>query len=807
MSNKLFSNRIQTTFILLAAVLYVLAGCNSTKHVGDNQYLLRRNTIILKSDRPIQNKGEVKDNLSKLDAQKPNSYFLRRMPTKLWLYNARYKKLHDRPDSLLPKSVERPVIFDSTLIARSSQNMKTYLFNQGYFYAKIKDTFTLRNKKAYVTHTISAGTNFLIRKVNYDADDSNIARIIRDATLPSGLQSNKEFTYSMLEDERSRIVSIVRNNGYYRFSQENVTFKLDTFDKTFFKDAESPFESAVNFISSARANKKPTLDIEVIIRPADDPAVYTKYTIASVNVYPDYISTNTKDTALQHLITDVITIDSIQFKYHTDYVHAHVLYQHLYLHPGDIYSQENYDKTIVKLNELGIFQYIKVQFHENAQNHNTLDCDIFMSRTRRYDLTPNLEASSGSTYSLGSSANVNFRDKNFKKGADLLTIGVNGGVELAYNKGNDFIKDFSLLTKYYGANASIDFPKFIAPVSASLFDNSSLPHTIIGAGENAIDRVNYFTLVNTSANFTYSWKQNQTITWTLSPAFINIIRLPVETDSFKKVLDSNAYLRNSYKENFIEGENISFTYDDLLKKHGRNYSFLKLSLEEAGGLLGVVNQLGVALNDLYKIQYAQYTKFDFDARHYVTLPYSTFAFRFSGGIGVPYGQSDALPYIKQYFAGGPYSMRGWRIRTLGPGSYYNAAEVNNVNQIDRTGDIKLELNGEYRFPITPLFANAVKLNGALFADAGNIWLAHKDPSYPGGEFELNTLGQDIAADIGVGLRFDIASFLTFRIDVAIPVKDPTVPTNNGWLFNAINPANATWRANNIIPQLSIGYPF
>ena len=234
------------------AVLYLLAGCNSTKHVGDNQYLLRRNTIILKSDKPIQNRGEVKDNLSKLDAQKPNSYFLRRMPTKLWLYNARYKKLHARPDSLVPKSVERPVIFDSTQIARSSQNMKTYLFNQGYFYAKIKDTFTLRNKKAYVTHTISAGTNFLIRKINYDADDSNVARIIRTATMPSGLQSNKEFTYSMLEDERSRIVSIVRNNGYYRFSQENVTFKLDTFDKTFFKDAESPFESAVNFLQDHR---------------------------------------------------------------------------------------------------------------------------------------------------------------------------------------------------------------------------------------------------------------------------------------------------------------------------------------------------------------------------------------------------------------------------------------------------------------------------------------------------------------------------------------------------------------------------
>ncbi len=271
------------------------------------------------------------------------------------------------------------------------------------------------------------------------------------------------------------------------------------------------------------------------------------------------------------------------------------------------------------------------------------------------------------------------------------------------------------------------------------------------------------------------------------------------------MLADNEYLKNSYKQNFIEGENISLTFDNILKKHGYNYSYIKLSIEEAGGLLGAINQLGAALNDIYKIQYAQYTKFDFDGRHYFTFPKSVLAFRFYGGIGIPYGQSDALPYIKQYFSGGPYSLRGWRIRTLGPGSYYNPAT--GVNQIDRTGDIKLEMNGEYRFPITPLFAGAVKMNGALFADAGNIWLAKKDPGYPGGEFLLTTLAQDIAMDMGAGARFDIASFLTLRIDVAIPVKKPYISTNTGWVFSNIDPSSSSWRANNIIFNVSIGYPF
>jgi len=793
--------------ILFTGVILLSVSCNPTKNLGDKQYLVQKNRIILKSNKPISNKGERKDNLSKMVAQKPNSNAVDilpfRTPLKLWRYNHRYKKVHALPDSLLPKSVERPVILDTTLIPRAMINMKNYLFNQGYFYAKIRDTVTISHKRAYVSYIINTGNNYLISKINYDVDDSNILHMLLATTDISNLQKEKQFTYSMLDDERSRITNLVRNNGYFKFSQENVTFKLDTFDKTLFKDLESPFENAVNFIKTAKHNAKPTLDINVIIRLADDTNAYKKYTVVSVHVYPDYQSlADLKDSLM---ITK--KIDNTLFRYHHLYIHPKILYDHIYVNPGDLYSQADYNKTNTKLYELGIFQYVHIDVRENRQNKGTLDYNILMDRTKKHDLSFNVETSSGSTYSIGSSVGANFWDKNFMNGANLLKIGVNGGIEEAYseNLGNQFFDHFTLLTKYYGANASIDFPKFLAPFPTSLFDNSSVPHTIIGGGENVMDRVNYFTLVNTSANFTYSWKQTQTITWTFSPSFINIIRLPVETDSFKKVLDSNAYLRNSYKENFIEGENLSFTYDNIIKKHGVNYSYLKLGVEEAGALLGALNQLGYALNDLYKIQYAQYVKFDFDARHYFTLPHSVFAVHFSGGVGLPYGQTIALPYIKQYFAGGPFSLRGWRIRTLGPGSFYDPNT--SINQIDRTGDIKLEWNGEYRFPVAMLFAGNVKMNGAFFADAGNIWLAQKDVNYPGGEFQFNTLGQDLAADIGIGVRFDIVSFLTARFDVGIPVKEPYIHTNSGWVFNQIDFYNSSWRANNIIPVLTIGYPF
>lgn len=810
MNNKTHNNK-QLLYSLLAGFICLFASCKSTKHLGPNQYLVHQNKVVLVSEKPIANKGERKDNLTRIIAQKPNTDAVDLLPFntrfKLWRYNHNYKKFSNRSDSALPKSVERPVILDTSLIPRTIQTMKSYLFNQGYFYAKIYDSITVKRKKAYVKYTIYTGDNYLINKINLDIDDPIIYSILLRDTALSVLQRESEFTYSMLEEERGRITSLLRDKGYYKFTQENITFKIDTFDKTLFRGVESPFESAINFITFAKRDTRHTLDIDVIIRLVTDTAAFKQFTIASVNVYPDYKSAS--DQTDTNMTTR--TIDSVAFKYHEEYVHAKVLYHHTYLYPGNIYSQADYDKTYTKLNELGIFQYVRIDARENRKNRGTLDYNIFLNKAKKHDLSFNVETTSGSTYALGSSVGTNFRDKNFMHGANLLTIGVTGGMEWVYNEniGDKIIDHFVLLTRYYGANASIDFPKFLAPVASSKFDNSNLPHTIISGGKNVLDRVNYFKLVNTSANFSYSWRQSQTTTWNFSPSFINIIKLPVRTDSFNKVLDSNEYLKNSYRETFIEGESISFTYDDAVKKHGKNYSYLKLSFEEAGGLLSGVREIGYALNDLYEIEYAEYIKFDFDARHFFTFPNSVLATHFYGGIGIPYDKSSTLPYIKQYFAGGPFSLRGWRVRTLGPGRYFDTTNRRNTNQIDRTGDIKLEFNGEYRFPITPLFAGAVKMNGALFTDIGNIWLAKadKDGKYTDGELRLSTFGKSLAADMGAGLRFDIASFLTLRVDVAVPVKKPYENANGGWVFDKIDFYNSSWRANNVISVITIGYPF
>jgi hypothetical protein len=395
------------------------------------------------------------------------------------------------------------------------------------------------------------------------------------------------------------------------------------------------------------------------------------------------------------------------------------------------------------------------------------------------------------------------------RGANQLSISLTGGLELGYQKelGPKLIDHFYLLSRNAGVNATINFPKFISPISLGNLRGINQPRTILSVGTNIMDRVDYFTLINTSASIAYNWRQNATNTWDLSPAFINILRLPYISDTFQRRLDANDYLRNTYSENFIEGQNITFTFANRGTPGGRrSHSYLKLGLEEAGGLLSAVNEL-VKLENSLGLKYSQYVKIEADGRHYIRRQHAELATRLFAGIGIPYSKSSTLPYIKQYFVGGPYSLRGWRVRQLGPGSYLDTLPKNSANFIDRTGDIKLEANVEFRFDVIQMFGGSLHVNGAVFVDAGNIWLAQPSKNYPGGEFSFGRFGKDLAISTGIGGRLDISGLFVLRVDAGFPVKNPAYQGKDGWIGDKIKPLDAEWLGSNMVTHLAIGYPF
>lgn len=797
-------------WLLLVGLIVLGSGCNTTKHLKEGQYLLRSNSLKLKSDRTTTNKGELTDQLTSLVIQKPNKRILGVVPFKLWLYNMRYKQYSEDADNyqVQSKTVEPPVVYDSNLVRRTVLNMKSFLFNRGYFYARIDDTTRFKDRKAYVTYKVETGLSYLINKVHYDVDDSEVKRVVTEVMNETVLRTGQPFSMTLLDAERSRLTNTMRNNGFYKFSNENITFQLDTLNKEYFRDIDNPFESAINIITLQKKERKPTLDVKIIIRNDDDPTTYLRYAINSVVVFPDFV--DRKDIRDSTMVEK--TFNNIRFRYHNYYIKERVLYKNIYLEPGTYYSQRNYDKTITQLNDLGLFQYVRITLLEDTskKDSRSLRCFIVLNPAKKYDFNTNFEVSSGSTYAMGSAVGAGVRNRNLWRGGNQLSVNLTGGIETGYEdgRGDNFLGNFYLLSKNIGVNSSLSFPKFIAPVGPRVQMKKNLPRTIVGFGMSLLDRVNYFTLTNTTANFTYNWKETQTKAWEVTPAFINILTLPRKSDSFQRRLDTNQFLRNSYRENFIEGEMVAFTFSNQAQKRGRDYSYLRLALEEAGGLLSGVNGIGRLLKDDLNFTYAQYLKLDFDARHYFVRPRAKLAFRFYGGVGVPYDKSTALPYIKQYFVGGAYSIRGWRVRSLGPGSYYNPNVAGSFSFIDRTGDIKLEMNGEYRFEMVKLLSGTIKLNGALFVDAGNIWLANPDPkNYPGGDFALNKLGRDVAMSTGAGARLDFGDFITFRVDAAFPVKKPYEPENGGWVLDKIKFNNSDWRSDNLILNIAIGYPF
>lgn len=792
-----------TIFLLLAAIL-LGTGCHPTQNLGENEYLLRSNTVKLKSDKVITQKGELKENMSKLIVQKPNKRVLGIIPYKLWLYNTRYEKYqHDTSNfQLKSKTVEKPVIYDSSLTRRSALNMKSYLFNQGYFYPIITDTAVFKNKKAFVTYNVETGTNYLINKVIQDIDDSTIAAIVTEEWGETNLKEGIEFNYGLLEAELSRITGVLRNYGYYKFSNDNISFELDTLNKQFAKNAESAIESAINFIALQKTAKKPTLNIKLTIRSNGDSTVYSRYGINRVRVFPDFESN--RDARDSTMIQKVV--DNVTFRYHNYYVRPGVIRKHIFFKPETYYTQKDYDQTISALNSLNIFQSVRIVFREDTtrKEGRWLNCTILLSPGDKLDFNTSLEGSNGSgSYDLGSSLTLSLRNRNLAKGANLFTTSLTGSIESFYSDtvGKNVFEHFRVTTRTAGINSSIEFPKFLIPFNPSGISPKNNPRTIIGAGASLVDRINYFTLYNISANFTYKWKETKVKTWEVTPAFINYIRLPKIDSAFEAKLKTNDYLKNTYKNTFIEGENVTFTFSDRDLKQGKNYTYLRLGIEEGGGVIGGISSLISKKDTLF----AQYIKFDFDAQRFFTYRHSTIALRFYGGIGLPYDKSVALPYIKQYYVGGPNSIRGWRIRSLGPGSYIDTSSSSNI--LDRTGDIKLELNTEYRFDIIKVFSGAAKMNGALFADAGNIWLTKKSTGLPGAEFNFNKLGSDIAASIGAGIRFDISGFLVIRCDVGMPVKRPDYIGDGGWLFDKIDITSPKWKKDNLILNIAIGYPF
>jgi len=791
-------------------LILVVSSCSNTKYLKSSESLLVANSLNLKGELNASEKDDLKNSLtsSSVLLQHPNTKLLNIMRLKLWLYNQKHteKKVGKIWNWLLiDKNMEAPVIYDSMKTAQSAQNMVSYLNNQGFFHASVSHAQKIKSQKASVSYLVNTGRNFIIDSVGYNIQDTTIKNTVLAASKYSFLRKNTPFKVDVLTQEQQRLTNTIRNNGYFVFSNDNVQFVVDTVNKAIFSDLFDPFASLENSIDLSRENANPSLNITVQIQNPTDSTRYQQYWLRHVYVYPDYTAYSTP--------TDSVFTEGhyqgIVIRSRRGNIKPSVLRTAIRMQPGAKYSQANYDYTIQRLNALGVWKFVNIEMDTVQGVPDSLDCYIFLTPARKQELGANLEATSSSDYIVGGALNLTYRNKNTNKAADQVNANLKTGIE--WN--SDSSRPFYVQAREYSGQANVSFPRFITPWKIRDVGRFSNASTSLGMGFDYLDRLGFFTLSTVNGSFGYDWNETKYKKWIVKPFAFSYNRMFHISDNFEKQLDENPFLKNSFASTFIGGENVSFIFNSQDPLHISHFNYFRINLDESGLLLNGINAAirGVSGGEsnfakLTSVGFSQYVKVDAEFKHYYNRRHSTLVSRLYGGIGVPYGTSDVLPYVKQFTAGGPNSLRAWRLRALGPGSYYNP-DINNPNVFpDQTGDMKLEGNLEYRFDIFKLFGGFLNVKGATFMDAGNIWDLKRNPYKVGSEFRLARFYQDIAVGGGFGIRLDF-SYAVLRFDFATPFKVPYIADNYGWIFQTMHPLEPSWRRKNIVFNFAVGYPF
>jgi outer membrane protein assembly factor BamA len=702
--------------------------------------------------------------------------------------------------------IKNPNVFDSAAINRSIVFMDSYLRSQGYYNAVITPLTpkidTVEDQlRTTVEIDMNVNRNLRIDSISYDTLFSpELRQLAIENQKQTFLKKNIPFTKSIISSELDRIVTLFRQNGYYKFTRENIYAFVDTTDPATLEITLDPFEQARRI---AEANEKrkanPTINIEIRQKESADTNAFTKYYIGKIFYYPETTISQVPDSVMKMPFNKVTTQREFTLKQNNPTITMRPLREHTYLKEGVIYDDQNFYKTINAFSAMGPWSQVDTRVVERQDSANILDVHFFLTPTKKYSFGYDLEVSrnTGNIISgnlLGIANVLTLRNHNVWKSAVQSSTNIRAGVELGFS-------DTVLQTFQTSITQTYSFPRFLLPWRTQNVKRLDAYRTFIDFNVAYTDRLNFYRLRSAVASIGYEWKKNNHV-WLYRPLNVELYSL----DTLKRLLTAfkdNPFLRTAFNTGYVISQNITYSVTFPTPRHPNVVNNLRLSAEEAGGIMGRFKGLR---NKIY-----QYIKLESEFKQSISWRKTSFAWRLFSGIGINYSDDpfigQSLPFFKQYSAGGPYSMRAWGLRQLGLGSSLLSDTSSSFR--DRFGDIQLEADFEYRFPITTI--GGVKLNSALFADIGNIWNLKYNAENPESNLSLNRFGHDIAIAAGTGLRLDFNFFLV-RIDFAYKVKDPARKENNGWMsFKNFEWRNSEYpnkpRRNNFAIQLGIGLPF
>lgn len=748
-------------------ILIFFSACNTLKNVPDNDALYTGATIDIKgNEQKVKEKKVLRSALSSLTRPKPNTRFLG-LPIKLWIYNAigKVKKENSFKARIKNGFGEPPVLFSQLDLEKNVKVLQSYLENKGYFKGKVTGDTLIKNRRAKAVYTAVPGAQYRINTVSIEQDSTVLTNAIAQAGGKSLLKVGAPFDLDVIKTERNRIDAYLKENGFYYFSPEFVIVKVD---------------------STIGDNK---VNLFVSVKPNIPTAARDVYHINDVFVYADYsLSTAAVDTTVGLQNYRGLHIIDKEKKYKP------WLFEHtMQFDSGDIYNRADHNLTLSRLINLNLFKYVKNRFEPASTDTPLLNAYYYLTPLPKKSLRAEITGINKSNNSNGSEITFSWSNRNSFRGGEQLRLSAYVGSEIQFG---GTLQGFN--TYRTGAEATLTLPKFLMPFFDIRNEGPFAPRTVLQLGYDVLNKRKLYTLNSFRGRYGYSWKEAITKQHELFPIDINYVQPFSITQTFIDSAKKYPTLNKTTERQFILGSNYRFNFNQSLKGLDLINSFYFNGIADfSGNLASLIKPGNVKRGDtakLFNAPYSQYMKFETDFRYYRKIGLtSTWANRIIAGYGIPYGNSAEIPFIKQFFAGGNNSIRAFRSRNVGPGTYKDTSRI----LIDQTGDIKLELNTEFRPHISgPLY-------GAVFIDAGNVWLKNENPLKPGSKFTSKFLSQ-LAMGAGVGIRLDLVIFV-IRFDVATPLRKPW--EQNPWVMNRINFADRAYRKENIIYNLAIGYPF
>jgi outer membrane protein insertion porin family len=759
-------NRKAIYFFTIGMIFF--ASCNTTKLVPKGDALYTGATIKVK-DSTLSKKEQKKivELTENIPRPLPNSKFLG-IPLKLNLYNlAGDTSKHNFIRKFLRKTGQPPVLLSSVNLKYNVKLLQNYLENLGYFHAEAEGDTIVKKRKGHAYYTLNPGPQYTINEVNFETDSSAVGTAIKMTRMNSFLHPKDPFNLEVIKGERTRIDAILKEEGYYYFSPDLLIV-----------DADSTIgDQKVNLYvkvkeNTPRESKKPFIIDNVYIYPNYHlNAKNADTTVNDKDLYDGYYIIDRRNTFKPKLFASIMRFDS-----------------------GDVYNRTDHNLTLSRLINLGVFKFVKNRFEKSINNQSDtgrLNTYYYLTPLPKKSLRVELTGNTKSNNYVGSLITLSFLNRNTFHGAEQLNVHANVGSEVQYSGYQSGYNTYRL-----GGGVTFLIPKFVVPFFHFNTTNAFVPKTKIDLSYDLLNRRKLYTLNSLRGDLGYTWKPNIKVTQEFNPFSINYVKALNVTKEYIDSIKKFPILKHAIDTQFVIGSNYSYTIDPFVNDPEGSGLYFNGLADLSGNVAGLFIPKDPATNlkKLFGAPVSQYVKAQTDVRYFLTMNKKTrWANRLIVGLGYPYGNSQQLPYIKQFFIGGNNSIRAFRSRSVGPGSYKDPNAAKLTFFPDESGDIKLEMNTELRYKFNKI------LEGAFFIDAGNIWLYNKDTLRPGAEFSSQFIKQ-LAVGTGVGLRINL-TILLLRLDLGVPMRDPSLPAGERWLFNQIDFASKDWRRKNLVFNL------